>query len=66
MVDFSQLGRRLTAVLAAAAGFFSVAAAAAPFGGAFGGNEKPAVTAEIVADRTAGTPKAVYKVGVLL
>ena len=66
MVDFSLFGRRLTAALTAAAGFFAVAAAAAPFGGAFGGGESPAVTAEIVADRTAGTPKAVYKVGIHL
>ncbi len=66
MADFSALRRRAAALLAAAAGLFAGAASAAPFGGAFSGGDAPAVTAEIVADRNAGTPKAVYRVGIHL
>ena len=66
MVDLATFGRRAAAFLAAAAVFFAGAACAAPFGGALTSSAEPAVTAEIVADRDAGTPKAVYKVGIHL
>ena len=67
MLDFSLLRHRAAALLAVLAGLWTTMAPAAPFGSAFSTpSGAPAVTAEIVADRTAGTPKAVYRVGIRL
>ena len=65
MIKFSGLLKRFATTLICVAGTLAAATQAAPFAGAFGSNA-PDVTAEIVADRTAGTPMAAYRVGVLL